>query len=281
MIGLAHRSPTRPGALEEHLGVARALGYEAVVPVVGPDAVEGPSRAWYREHGLAVWAVAEESTSAAPHLAEASPAGARAARERVLGLTQRAGALGCRVVRIEAGRIALPGSEDLVRRVAARDAEARDELLRRRRGARDRALEAVCRNLHALLAQAGDYAFALAPAAHPLAVPLADELELVLSSLASPRLGYWHAPDRLAWLEARGLGEAGAWLHAAPARLWGVSVADLAGDRLGQLPGTGTLDWREMCRQVSTATRFVVELDGPVSQMELMMALEFMNGVAS
>jgi len=125
-------------------------------------------------------------------------------------------------------------------------------------------LERGARELHALARGQDGLLLAVAtPAGGPLAEPAAAAL--LLSDLASVRVGYWHCPSRAHLL---GHGDQ-PWLDALSRRLVGMSLDDVADGQPGAPPGLGGLDFKVAA--AGAASTLEVALDvGPLPDVGLL-----------
>jgi len=281
VIGISHRCAPGGRSIESFLSECREIDFAGIEHLCSP--LPGPAQPtpqFYRQTGLALLAVRCDADPEQAQLAADFDSGpATAARSRVLRLFEAARQLGCRQVLIDPGAIEFSGAEELALRVAQGDAEAREALAQKRATCRDRFLENLCRNLHQLLTVEPELQLALAPSACPLTLPLPEDLALLLAELPGGRLGYWHAPDVAAEHERLGLTEAGSWLDAGRQRMVGCYLSDNRDGTLGQLPGSGAVDWKALREYLRPADVKILRVAPGATRQELVATRQFLQGL--
>ncbi len=281
MIGISHRCAPAGQSIESFLGNCREIGYAGVEHLWHPtQAAPRPGASFYTQLDLLPLAVRCEADPGQAQLAADfdSPPG-KSARQRILSVCSAARQLGCRQVLIDPGQVTFDGAKTLVAQVHAGKPEAAAELAERRTAVRDRFLENICRNLHQVLRQEREVQLALVPVLDPLTLPLPEDLEMLLADLPDSRLGYWHAPDICAALQALGMGPAEHWIDAGRHRLAGCYLSDHLDGTLELLPGTGSIDWKSLASYLSARDVLILRVQPGRTRQEFVVTKQFLQGL--
>ncbi len=129
------------------------------------------------------------------------------------------------------------------------------------RSDRERALDGLCRSLHALSRARPEVHWLLETPDSPTGLPLPAETEHVLDDLRGRRLGYWHDAAHAARLGVLGAASPDEWLGRLAAATAGVTLADWSpiADRMP--PGSGHVQWRALRFQMREGMFRVLALD--------------------
>ncbi|MCI0343025.1 MAG: hypothetical protein L0216_18095 [Planctomycetales bacterium] len=251
----------RARSWDEALASAARLGFESFECLLpGPAGEMLPPRGLPRKTGVRAVAAgplprAYAGTLPDPVRQLAASLDAPARERAIAALVARAAAAleaGIPLLVVPAADVAVPGRDDLVRRLAQAEAagdpaglaKVRAEASAARGKAATGALDAFCRTLHSVVRARPEIALALSGAADMLELPHRDEVGLVLGDVRAARLGYWHDLDAAEALAGRGGPAASTWLGALAPHCLGLALSDRAGSECFLPPGTGLVDWR-------------------------------------
>lgn len=149
------------------------------------------------------------------------------------------------------------GREGASSALLAEVAAAADEL----RTDRVRALDALCRSVHALCRARPETSWLVETPVGVAGLPLPGEALHLFDDLRGRRVGYWHDTAHAARLGALGLVPPGEWLARLGPAAGGVTLSDWspAGGRTP--PGAGLVDWPGLRDQLGAGAVRVLRLD--------------------
>ncbi len=284
----------RARSWDDAFGAAVRLGFEAIECLTpGPAGETLPARTLARTTGVrpvAAGPLPRPYAGTLPDPVRLSASPDASARDRaaaaILSRAEAALEAGIPLLVVPSADVAVPGREDLLRRLAAAEAagdpaslaKVRAETTEARARAATAALDALCRTLHAVARARPEIGLALAGASDLLEVPHRDEVALALSDVRAPRLGYWHDVDAAESLAAGGGPPASTWLGALAPHCLGIALSDRAGAERFLPPGTGAVDWRAVASEAPRGAVRTLRVDPRWDEQALRLGVEALAG---
>ena len=150
---------------------------------------------------------------------------------------------------------------------------------RRRAESLHRALDRVLPACHELLRAIPDAVLAVEIPAAPTGWPLPQEMDVLLSELRNPRLGWWFNTAR-AWHLARASDiSPERWLDAHTNRLAGLTLRDTSAEKDGLPLGSGEVDFSLVKSLGRTSLPGVLQMDPRFPAEALVQSRSFLEGL--
>ena len=273
-LGSRHDEPSSE-RLCERIHQARAHGIRTVHPRSGQLTRSSPAvRRHLDETAVTIDTVTADSADvAAPEaffstvwLASVNDAGRNEALAHARRAAADALAAGARVLLLAPGPILVDdgpsrhaGLVDDLKRGRSIDADHVASLIANRAEIEEHGLDRTCRTLYELCREFPDLQFCLMPGSTFYDIPQRHHVELLLSDVGAPNLGYWHDPGRCAALEAQGFDRHESWLEAYKEQMVGITLHDADGVDSGLVPGAGSLDLAMLGDYAAAGTRVTID----------------------
>lgn len=251
-LGAAWASVHGPGDARELLLWTLERGFRGLVPGPSPRPIRwGEMLAEVgqlptRVPAVRVAGILEVERRPGADLAAPRETARRSGEASVEDTVRRARQMGCPIVIVEPGIVAVRGERgpvDLGDPTNPWTVDQARAQMSRRKVQLNQALDAACRALHRLTARFDDVCFALSGSRHIWSLGEPVALEAIFEDLPRSGLGYWHdaaVAARRHELLDENQGDA---LESFSKKLCGMSLADIGGGEVYLPPGAGGVDY--------------------------------------
>lgn len=235
--------------------------------VIGKNVPQKPCRI----ANLALPIPAQDQLAQLPSLASVDEKERQQAMDNLLAAMQKSRQLKVPYLVIWPGYVPIPQFADIAD-------EDQAQLLQKRKQIAPAAIERLCRSLFAVCQQEPDIRLCIPPARTCLEIPLAMELEWIISDLGKYQIYYWHHSGNCYLHEKMQLADAEQWLHLYQKRLAGVYLQDAADDQF-LLPGMGQVNFSDIKNYMVADTIRVLPAHPRFSNAEIWQACQYLREI--